>query len=58
MFVDFLLAETKINAERFCETLKKLRTIENWRIGMLNKGTSILQDNARLHVACETFDLL
>lgn len=59
LLVDFMPAGTTINADRYCETLKKLRrAIQNRRRGMLSKGVSILHDNARPHVARQTVALL
>lgn len=59
LLVDFLPAGTTVNADRYCETLKKLRrAIQNRRREMLRKGVSILHDNARPHVARQTVDLL
>ncbi|XP_015433590.1 PREDICTED: histone-lysine N-methyltransferase SETMAR-like [Dufourea novaeangliae] len=59
LLVDFMPSGTTINADRYCETLKKLRrAIQNRRRGMLSKGVSIFHDNARPHVACTTVALL
>ena len=42
-----------VNAERYCETLQKLRRIiQNRQRGMLSAGVVLLKDNARPH----TFD--
>ena len=55
LLVDFMETGTTINAERYCETLRKLRrAIQNRRRGMLSKGVSILHDNARPHAARQT----
>jgi len=44
---------TTINADRYCETLKKLRwAIQNRRKGMLTKGVCLLHDNARPSNRC------
>ena len=41
-----------VNANRFCDTLRKLKTaIKNRRRGRTSKGVSLLHDNARPHVA-------
>jgi hypothetical protein len=41
LLVDFMAHGTTINADRYCETLKKLRrAIQNRRRGMLTKGLS------------------
>ncbi|XP_035211475.1 histone-lysine N-methyltransferase SETMAR-like [Stegodyphus dumicola] len=59
LLIDFLPAGTTVNADRYCETLKKLRrAIQNRRRWMLSNGVSILHDNARPHVARQTVDLL
>ncbi|GBL77891.1 Histone-lysine N-methyltransferase SETMAR [Araneus ventricosus] len=48
-----------INANRYCETLRKLRrAIQNRRRGMLSGGIVPLHDNARLHTAAATQELL
>jgi len=48
LLVDFMAHGTAINADRYCETLKKLRrAIQNRRRGMLTKGVCLLHDNAR-----------
>lgn len=59
LLIDFMPTGTTINADAYCETLKKLkRAIQDRRRGMLTKGVSILHDNARPHVARATADLL
>jgi len=59
LLVDFMAHGTTINADRYCETLKKLRqAIQNRRRGMLTKGVYLLHDNARPHVARQIFALL
>jgi len=59
LLVDFMAHGTTINADRYCETLKKLRrAIQNRRRGMLTKGVCLLHDNARPHVARQTVALL
>jgi len=48
-----------VNANRFCDTLRKLKTaIKNRRRGVLSKGIILLQDNARPHVAKVYKDLM
>ena len=48
LLVDFMANGTTINADRCCETLKKLRrAIQNRRRGMPTKGLCLLHDNAR-----------
>ncbi|GBN61392.1 hypothetical protein AVEN_227055-1 [Araneus ventricosus] len=50
---------TTINANRYCETLRKLRrAIQNRRQGMLTGGIMLLNDNARPHTAAATQELL
>uniref|UniRef100_A0AAZ1X9I8 Histone-lysine N-methyltransferase SETMAR n=1 Tax=Oreochromis aureus TaxID=47969 RepID=A0AAZ1X9I8_OREAU len=59
LLVDFLPVGTTINADRYCETLGKLRrTFQKRRRGMLSKGVSILHDTASPHVARQTVALL
>jgi len=59
LLVDFMARGTTINADRYCETLKKLRrAIQNRRRGMLTKDICLLHDNARPHVARQTVVLL
>jgi histone-lysine N-methyltransferase SETMAR len=55
LLVDFMERGTTINAERYCETLTKLRrAIQNRRCGMLSAGVVFLHDNARPHTARRT----
>ncbi|GBN57065.1 hypothetical protein AVEN_23906-1 [Araneus ventricosus] len=50
--VEFLPRGETINAVRYCETLRKLRSaIQNKRQGMLSQGIVFLHDNARPHSA-------
>lgn len=59
LLIDFLPQGETINANRYCETLKKLRrAIQNKRRGMLTSGVCLLHDNARPHVARSTAQLL
>lgn len=59
LLVDFMPKGTTINAERYCQTLEKLRrAIKNKRPGMLTKGVSFHHDNARPHTANQTKELL
>uniref|UniRef100_A0A669AWP6 Tc1-like transposase DDE domain-containing protein n=1 Tax=Oreochromis niloticus TaxID=8128 RepID=A0A669AWP6_ORENI len=59
LLVDFLPVGTTINADRYCETLGKLRrTFQKRRRGMLSKGVSILHDTASPHIARQTVALL
>jgi transposase len=55
LLVDFMQRGTTINAERYCETLTKLRrAIQNRRRGMLSAGVVFLHGNARPHTARRT----
>ncbi|KAJ4435469.1 hypothetical protein ANN_18085, partial [Periplaneta americana] len=48
LLLDFMPKGTTINANRYCETLRKLqRAIQNKRRGMLSRGVVLLHDNAR-----------
>ncbi|KAJ4433766.1 hypothetical protein ANN_16078 [Periplaneta americana] len=59
LLLDFMPKGTTINANRYCETLRKLRrAIQNKRRGMLSRGVVLLHDNARLHTAASTRELL
>jgi len=59
LLVNFMAHGTTINADRYCETLKKLRrAIQNQRRGMLTKGVCLLHDNACPHIARQTVVLL
>ena len=59
LLVGFMTTVTTVNADRYCETLTKLRrAIQNRRRGMLSKGVSILHDNARPNAALQTVTLL
>ncbi|KAJ4448311.1 hypothetical protein ANN_10326, partial [Periplaneta americana] len=52
LLIDFLPRGETINADRYCETLRKLRrAIQNKRRGMLTAGVVLLHDNARPHTA-------
>ncbi|GBM56624.1 Histone-lysine N-methyltransferase SETMAR, partial [Araneus ventricosus] len=47
------------NANRYCETLRKLRrAIQNRRRGMFSRLIALLHDNSRLHTAVATQELL
>lgn len=51
LLVDIMPSGTTINADAYCQTLKKLRrAIQNRRTGRLTKGVCLLHDNARPHV--------
>jgi histone-lysine N-methyltransferase SETMAR len=57
--LDFMPHGTTINTVAYCETLKRLRrAIQNRRRGMLTRGVTLLHDNARLHTATATQQLL
>ncbi|KAJ4446902.1 hypothetical protein ANN_13603 [Periplaneta americana] len=59
LLLDFMPKGTTINANRYCETLRKLwRAIQNKRRGMLSRGVVLLHDNARPHTATSTRELL
>lgn len=48
--VEFMPKGTTINADAYCNTLKRLRTaVKNKRPGMLSKSVVLLQDNAIPH---------
>ncbi|KAJ4433931.1 hypothetical protein ANN_16250 [Periplaneta americana] len=59
LLLDFMPKGTTINANRYCETLRKLRrAIQNKRRGMLSREVVLLHDNARPHTAASTRELL
>ncbi|KAJ4429612.1 hypothetical protein ANN_21798 [Periplaneta americana] len=59
LLLDFMPKGTTINADRYCETLRKLRrAIQNKRRGMLSRGVVLLHDNARPYTAASTRELL
>ena len=59
LLVDFLERGSKINSERCCETLKKLRrAIQNKRRGKLSSKVLFFHDNARPHTVNRTRELL
>jgi len=52
LMLEWLETGGTVNANRHCDTLRKLKTaIKNRRRGMLSKRVILLQDNARPHVA-------
>ncbi|KAJ4447820.1 hypothetical protein ANN_09828 [Periplaneta americana] len=52
-------SDVHVNADRYCETLRKLRlAIQNKRRGMLTAGVVLLHDNARPHTARRTAAVL
>ncbi|KAJ4426888.1 hypothetical protein ANN_26687 [Periplaneta americana] len=52
LLIDFLPRGETVNADRYCETLQKLRrAIQNKRRGMLTAGVVLLHDNACPHTA-------
>ena len=52
LLIDFLPRGETVNADRYCETLRKLRrAIQNKRRRMLTTGVVLLHDNARPHTA-------
>jgi len=59
LLVEFLPQDTTINSAVYCEMLKKLRrAIQNKRCDMLSATILWLHDNARLHSAAQTQDLI
>ncbi|KAJ4442497.1 hypothetical protein ANN_04084 [Periplaneta americana] len=59
LLIDFLPRAETVNADRYCETLRKLRrAIQNKRRGMLTAGVVLLHDNARPHTARRTAAVL
>ncbi|KAJ4441013.1 hypothetical protein ANN_10862 [Periplaneta americana] len=59
LLIDFLPRGETVNADRYCETLRKLRrAIQNKRRGMLTAGVVLLHDNARPHSARRTAAVL
>lgn len=59
LLIDFMPRGDTINANAYCETLKKLRrAIQNRRRGLLSNGVILVHDNARPHAAGLTQQLL
>jgi [histone H3]-lysine36 N-dimethyltransferase SETMAR len=59
ILLEFLPYGNTVNADRYCEYLKKLkRAIQNRRRGLLTSGVIFLHDNATPHTANKTKDLL
>ncbi|KAJ4443928.1 hypothetical protein ANN_05717 [Periplaneta americana] len=59
LLIDFLPRGETVNADRYCETLRKLLSaIQNKRRGMLTAGVVLLHDNARPHTARRTAAVL
>jgi len=59
LLIDFLERGLTINADVYCETVRKLRrAIRNKRRGMLSSGIVLLHDNARPHTAAGTAQML
>ncbi|KAJ4428910.1 hypothetical protein ANN_25904 [Periplaneta americana] len=59
LLIDFLPRCEIVNADRYYETLRKLRcVIQNKRRGMLTAGVVLLHDNARPHTARRTAGVL
>ncbi|KAJ4440986.1 hypothetical protein ANN_10835 [Periplaneta americana] len=59
LLIDFLPRGETVNADRYCETLRKLRrAIQNKRRGMLTAGVVLLHDNACPHTARRTAAVL
>lgn len=52
LLVDFLERGRTINADLYCQTLKKFKhVIQNKRRGMLSTGIVLLHDNEQPHTA-------
>jgi len=59
LLIDFLERGLTINADAYCETVRKLRrAFENKRRGMLSSEIVLLHDNVRPHTAARTAQLL
>ncbi|KAJ4450280.1 hypothetical protein ANN_01700 [Periplaneta americana] len=59
LLIDFLPRGETVNADHYCETLRKLRrAIQNKMCGMLTAGVVLLHDNARPHTARRTAAVL
>jgi histone-lysine N-methyltransferase SETMAR len=59
LLVNFMEPGTTINADVYCQTLRRLRrAIQNKRRGMLSSGVVLIHDNARPHTAAVTRELL
>ncbi|KAJ4429271.1 hypothetical protein ANN_26274 [Periplaneta americana] len=59
LLIDFLSRGETVNADRYCETLRKLRrAVQNKRCGMLTAGVVLLHDNGRPHTARRTAAVL
>jgi hypothetical protein len=55
LLVDFIHKNETINADRYTQTLQKLRqAIRRKRVGMLTRGVKLLHDNATPHTAGKT----
>ncbi|GFX42538.1 mariner Mos1 transposase [Trichonephila clavipes] len=59
LLVEFMQQGTTINAATYCATLTKLRrAIQNKQCGLLTSRVLLLHDNARLHSAINTQNLI
>ncbi|GFT25039.1 uncharacterized protein TNCV_179531 [Trichonephila clavipes] len=59
LLIDFLPRSETVNADRYCETLRKLRrAIQNKRRGMLTADVMLLHDYVRPHTARRTAAVL
>ena len=59
LLIDFLERGLTINADAYCETVRKLgRAIQNKRREMLSSGIVLLHDNAPPHTAAPISQLL
>jgi histone-lysine N-methyltransferase SETMAR len=59
LHVDFLTQGDKVKADRYCDTMSRLReAIRRKRPGFLRRGVVLLHDNARQHTDNHTRELL
>jgi hypothetical protein len=59
LLVEFMPQGIAINAESYCETLRRLRyDIQSRRRGLLSSGVMLPHDNARPHAAARTQAML
>jgi hypothetical protein len=59
LLVDFLTQGDKVNADRYCDTISRLReAIRRKRPGLMRRGVVLPHDNPRPHTANRTHELL
>jgi hypothetical protein len=59
LLVGFIHKNETINADRYTQTLQKLRqAIRRKRVGMLIRGVKLLHDNATPHTAGKTHETI